>query len=349
MTGLSTLCYIEKDGKYLMLHRTVKKNDVNKDKWIGVGGHFEEGESPEECLLREVKEETGYTLTSYRYRGIVTFLSGNGVTEYMSLFTADGFEGKPISCDEGELEWIDIEKVWSLNIWEGDKIFFRLIDENYDFFSLKLVYNGQDRLVSAILNGEPMELFDILNEDGSKSGLVRERGVAHREGSLHATVHMWIVRPNQKSGYDVLLQKRSAIKDSNPGSYDISSAGHVAAGDDCLESAVREMEEELGIHARKEQLHYVGIHDGAFEAMFHGRMFRDRERSSVYVYTEPVEIEKLTLQEAEVEEVVWMDYEECRQKVHDKTIDHCIYEDEFRMVGEYLKSSEKDMNLRKKG
>ena len=184
MTGLSTLCYIEKDGKYLMLHRTVKKNDVNKDKWIGVGGHFEADESPEECVLREVKEETGYTLTSYRYRGIVTFVSGNGVTEYMSLFTADGFEGEPVPCDEGELEWVDIEKVWKLNIWEGDKIFFRLLDENQDFFSLKLVYDGQDKLVDAALNGESMELFDILNPDGSKTGIVRERGVAHREAAF---------------------------------------------------------------------------------------------------------------------------------------------------------------------
>ena len=104
MTGLSTLCYIEKDGKYLMLHRTVKKNDVNKDKWIGVGGHFEADESPEECLLREVKEETGYTLTSWKYRAIVTFVSGDGVTEYMSLLTADGFTGEQIACDEGELK-----------------------------------------------------------------------------------------------------------------------------------------------------------------------------------------------------------------------------------------------------
>lgn len=102
MTSLSTLCYIEKDGQYLMLHRTVKKNDVNKDKWIGVGGHFEADESPEECVLREVKEETGYMLTSYRFRGIVTFVSGNGVTEYMHLFTADEFEGKSIACSEGE-------------------------------------------------------------------------------------------------------------------------------------------------------------------------------------------------------------------------------------------------------
>lgn len=156
MANLSTLCYIEKDGKYLMLHRTVKKNDVNKDKWIGVGGHFEEDESPEECLLREVREETGYTLTSWRYRGIVTFISGNGVTEYMSLFTADGFEGEQISCDEGELEWISIDQVSSLNIWEGDRIFFRLLKENRDFFSLKLVYDGKDGLLEAVLDGKPI-------------------------------------------------------------------------------------------------------------------------------------------------------------------------------------------------
>lgn len=158
MTSLSTLCYIEKDGKYLMLHRTVKKNDVNKDKWIGVGGHFEADESPEECLLREVKEETGYMLTSWKYRAMVTFVSGNGVTEYMSLFTADEFEGEPIACDEGELEWVDKKEIYRLNLWEGDKIFFRLLEESEEFFSLKLVYNGTDRLVEAILNGKQMQL-----------------------------------------------------------------------------------------------------------------------------------------------------------------------------------------------
>lgn len=137
-----------------MLHRTVKKNDVNKDKWIGVGGHFEQDESPEECLLREVKEETGYTLTDYRFRGIVTFVSGSGVTEYMSLFTATGFEGEPIPCNEGTLEWVDIDEIQNLNIWEGDKIFFRLLAEERDFFSLKLVYDGHDKLIEAILDGK---------------------------------------------------------------------------------------------------------------------------------------------------------------------------------------------------
>lgn len=157
MKELSTLCYIEKDGKYLMLHRTVKKNDVNKDKWIGVGGHFEKNESPEECLLREVREETGYTLTSWQYRGIVTFIYGEDTIEYMSLFTADGFTGTPISCNEGELEWVDKNTVYDLNLWEGDKIFLRLLDEGRPFFSLKLVYDTNDVLQYAALDGKELK------------------------------------------------------------------------------------------------------------------------------------------------------------------------------------------------
>ena len=155
MTKLSTLCYIEKDGQYLMLHRTVKKNDVNKDKWIGVGGHFEQGESPEECLLREVKEETGYTLTSWKYRGLVTFVYGEDIVEYMSLYTADGFEGELSDCNEGCLEWVPKKDIPKLNLWKGDLIFFRLLQENVPFFSLKLCYEG-DRLVRWQLNGSDM-------------------------------------------------------------------------------------------------------------------------------------------------------------------------------------------------
>ena len=162
MVSLSTLCYIEQDGKYLMLHRTVKKNDVNKDKWIGVGGHFELDESPEECVVREVKEETGYTLTSYRFRGLVTFISGNGVTEYMSLFTADEFEGEPIACNEGVLEWVAKEEVLKLNIWEGDKVFFKLLNEREEFFSLKLVYDGGDKLVQVALDGNDIDWESFL-------------------------------------------------------------------------------------------------------------------------------------------------------------------------------------------
>ena len=175
---LSTLCYLERDGKYLMLHRVVKKNDINKDKWIGVGGHFEKDESPEECLMREVREETGYTLTSYRFRGIVTFVSGDGVTEYMHLFTADGFEGEPIECDEGVLEWVPKEDISGLNIWEGDKIFFRLLTEEAPFFSLKLVYDGSGGLVSAALNGSPMPLDQPAAAVGAAGGAGESAGAS---------------------------------------------------------------------------------------------------------------------------------------------------------------------------
>ncbi len=143
---LTTLCYIEHDGKYLMLHRVKKDKDINKDKYIGVGGHFEYGESPAECLLREVKEETGLTLTSYRARGIITFVYGQDVTEYMHLYTADGYTGDMLDCDEGELVWIEKEKVYDLPIWEGDKVFFRLLEEDKGFFSVKLVYSEDDEL-----------------------------------------------------------------------------------------------------------------------------------------------------------------------------------------------------------
>ena len=151
--------FIEQDGKYLMLHRTVKENDINKDKWIGVGGHFEKGESPEECLLREVWEETGYTLTSWRYRGIVTFVYGEDVVEYMSLYTADGFTGTPIACDEGELEWVEKSKIGELELWEGDRIFFELLENEQPFFSLKLVYNTDDVLEYVALDGKEMKDF----------------------------------------------------------------------------------------------------------------------------------------------------------------------------------------------
>lgn len=146
----TTLCYVEQDGKYLMLLRNKKKQDENAGKWIGVGGKFEEGESPQDCLLREVQEETGLRLTQYRFRGIVTFVSDQYETEYMHLFTAHGFEGEIIPCDEGELRWVEKDEVLSLPLWEGDREFLRLLREDAPFFSLKLVYRG-DKLVSSKL------------------------------------------------------------------------------------------------------------------------------------------------------------------------------------------------------
>ncbi len=150
----TTLCYLIRDGKTLMLHRVKKKNDVNRDKWIGIGGKFEHGECPEECMRREFREETGLTLTDAAYRGIVTFLSGDWC-EYMHLFTATQAEGVMTPCDEGTLEWIAWEKLPGLPIWEGDKVFLRLLETRERFFSLKLVYDGE-RLSRVLLDGRTL-------------------------------------------------------------------------------------------------------------------------------------------------------------------------------------------------
>lgn len=150
------LCYLVREGQYLMLHRTKKDGDMNRDKWIGVGGKAEAGESPEDCVRREVLEETGYTLRSQRFRGIVTFVSGD-VTEYMYLYTSEGFEGTEKECNEGDLAWVPVGEVYDLPIWEGDRIFFRLLEEERPFFSLKLVYDGDGHLIQAQLDGERLE------------------------------------------------------------------------------------------------------------------------------------------------------------------------------------------------
>ena len=152
---MTTLCYIEKDDRYLMLHRVKKENDMNQDKWIGIGGHFEDSESPEECLCREVFEETGLRLTEYRLRGIITFVSDRWQTEYMFLYTATGYEGNIGECSEGVLEWVDKSAVYSLPIWEGDRIFFRLLEQEEPFFSLKLRYKGET-LIESILNNRAL-------------------------------------------------------------------------------------------------------------------------------------------------------------------------------------------------
>ena len=152
----TSLCYIERGSEYLMLHRVKKENDENHDKWIGIGGKFENGESPDECMLREMREETGLTALSWRARGIVTFVSDEWGTEYMHLFTCDRFSGSVKDCDEGVLEWIDKSRLLSLPIWEGDKIFLRLLDEEAPFFLLKLCYKG-DELIYAALNGEKIK------------------------------------------------------------------------------------------------------------------------------------------------------------------------------------------------
>ena len=153
---LTTLCYLERGDEYLMLHRIKKDRDVNRDKWIGVGGKFEPGESPEDCLLREVREETGLRLTAWRFRGIVTFVQDDWC-EYMHLFTASAWEGEERPCDEGELAWIGKKELYDLTLWQGDRIFLRLLEEDAPFFSLKLTYRG-DALVAAELDGVPLDI-----------------------------------------------------------------------------------------------------------------------------------------------------------------------------------------------
>ena len=152
----TTLCHIEKDGKYLMLHRTKKENDLNHDKWIGIGGKFEDKESPEECNKREVLEETGLTVNNCRYCGIVTFVSDKWPTEYMHIFHTTEFSGEIISCSEGELCWVTKTDLYNLPLWQGDKIFLKLIEENRPFFSLKLEYQDET-LKKAVLDGENLK------------------------------------------------------------------------------------------------------------------------------------------------------------------------------------------------
>ena len=153
----TSLCYIERDGQYLMLHRIKKEHDENHDKWIGIGGKFEQAESPEDCVLREVREETGLRLTQVRYCGIITFVSDRWQTEYMHLFHATGFTGALRECDEGQLEWIAIDRLLALPQWAGDRIFLDLMQKNVPFFSLKLRYEGET-LAEAVLNGTPLAI-----------------------------------------------------------------------------------------------------------------------------------------------------------------------------------------------
>lgn len=165
--SLTTLCYLEQDGKWLMMHRIKKEHDVNRDKWIGVGGHAEAYESPEDCLLREVEEEIGLRLTSYRFRGLVTFVLLGEETQYMCLYTADRWEGKMAeTCREGVLEWVEKERVTSLNLWVGDLVFFRLLQLDYPFFSLKLTYD-KDELAECVLDGRPLDVGRFLKGEES--------------------------------------------------------------------------------------------------------------------------------------------------------------------------------------
>lgn len=180
-----------------------------------------------------------------------------------------------------------------------------------------------------------MEMLDIVDEKGNPTGVVKERSKIHEDGDRHRTSHVWIVRDNSKGGIDILLQKRSENKDSFPGCLDISSAGHIQAGTGFLESALRELKEELGIEASKEDLIECGVRTIVNESIFHGKVFKDNQVTKVYkIKINDLDISFLKLQEEEVESVIWIDYEECIEAVKNNSIKHCIYLEELEMIAE---------------
>lgn len=180
------------------------------------------------------------------------------------------------------------------------------------------------------------EYYDIRDSAGNPTGEVKARSLVHRDGDIHGTSHVWLVRKNKKSGYDVLLQKRSDNKDSFPGCYDISSAGHLPAGADYRESAVRELEEELGIAVSPEDLRFLGMHEGDVKEEFYGKPFHNHEISAIFILEKNIEPEGMCLQKEEVSGVLWMDFAECLDGIRKNTLCHCIFEDEFETLGEYL-------------
>ena len=325
----TTLCYIQMDGRFLVLHRTKKKNDENADMYIGLGGHFEKDETPEECMLREVYEEAGIRLEDYAYRGIVYFHSDVYEDEEMHLFSASSPLCVLPECDEGELCLLTREELLASKMWAGDRIFLSLLFDGADFFKLSLRYEG-DKLVFALLNGSPAELFELLDEQGSRTGRFKERSLVHRDGDFHETAHIWIYK-KESGGVELLLQKRAQNKDSYPGCYDISSAGHLARGEGSLEAARRELYEELGIRAKESELRFIGYFDHLQSAFFNGKPFLDNEHSALYLYNgSALNAGALALQKDEVESVRW--FEAAYIDAHIDEANFCIIREEWNLV-----------------
>ena len=158
---ITTLCYLEKDNKYLMVHRNKKENDINKGKWIGVGGKLEKGETPEQCLVREVFEETGYKLNNYNYKGLVIFNYNEDEPLFMYVYTSSDFSGIEKKCDEGDLKWIPKNEILDLELWEGDKIFLKLLFENSQFFYLTLNYENDSLISTKLKFKEQYSCFEV--------------------------------------------------------------------------------------------------------------------------------------------------------------------------------------------
>lgn len=193
------------------------------------------------------------------------------------------------------------------------------------------------------------EYFDLRNWDGTLTGEKKERKAVHRDGDIHGTSHIWIIRRNGTTGSaDVLLQKRAAHKDAFPGCYDTSSAGHIPSGGDFLESALRELQEELGVRAEPEELHYLFLHRQTVDTEFYGERFYDRQVSAVYAYVRDIPPEEFRLQTEEVESVCWMDYEECERHVAEGDPQFCIHPDEYRKITEYIRTEVLSMEEKEK-
>ncbi len=330
----ASLCYIERSGSYLMLLRNKKKNDPNEGKWIGVGGKLEPGESPEECAHREIREETGLTAGSLIPYGKVYFHSDVWESEVMHLFLVTEFEGEVTDCDEGELHWIDRQAVSGLPLWDGDRIFLRYMLSGRRFEEMTLDYSG-DRLCRCVVDGAEQELLDVFNEDGSPAGMVASRDYVHWKGLWHSTVHIWIAGKDGQGQPALLLQLRAACKRLYPSHWDISAAGHIPAGEGAAESAVREIEEELGIQVLPEELEYLDTlkmtYDDDIDEGYH-----DREHCRIYLLRRQVDIPELTLQASEVEKVMWVGLDELIRQVESGSLRHCLETIELDMLRKIL-------------
>lgn len=330
----TTLCYIENDGKYLMLLRNKKQNDLNEGKWIGVGGKFEAGETAAQCALREIREETGLTALDLIPRGVVHFDSDAWGSELMYLYTVTQYEGTLTDCDEGELRWIDKSDVFDLKLWDGDRIFLKYLLDGAPYFDMTLHYDEHDRLRECTVDGRETELFDIYREDGTPAGYVAARDFAHWRGLWHITAHIWVVR--ETAGRPaLLLQLRSKDKELHPACYDTSSAGHIAAGEDIVTGARRELSEELGLHAAPCELQFVGRLKNTYD----NGDYHDREHCHVFLYRAAIADSDIRPQESEVDGVMWLDFDECIQAIKNNAFPHCIDLRELEMIGEKLSAA----------
>ena len=330
----ATLCYIERDGKILMMFRNKKPNDPNEGKWIGVGGKVEPGETVEQCARREILEETGLTVRELTAWGDVWFRSDVWEDEVMHLFAASGAEGELSECDEGELHWIEKDEVFSLRLWDGDRVFLKYLMQGVKFDRMELEYHG-DRLCRCVVDGNEEELLDVNLRNGEPSGMVVSRDFVHWKGQWHPTVHVWLTGRDPQGKPTLLLQLRAAGKRLYPSHWDISAAGHIPAGERPLNGALRELEEELGVHAAPDDPVYAGVLIMTYDDDI-GQGYHDREHCYVYLLHSDADESEFTLQASEVEKVMWMPFDELYEAVRRNTFHHCLFTRELDFIRPFI-------------